>query len=964
MLALKLLELLEKRYDRFRKSYDQALLANTLIRTLGAANQTFLSQKSIKQIERLILLQYHFNHQINSDTQRAKTRPLRLKVFRVLSDKVSLLKVAIGTSLHHPHEVLQEKHIYRALVSILPGIKVVDGSFYSCQEPGKTFSFCYLEIEKLRGAPITSHDIFILRKKLPQELEQSIQSLTFSLLFSYNEEELYKSALNLAKELKSGQDLPQVSISFQALVQSVLRFSIVLVRARKKDQKENFQTFQHRFHPLPSSTQITLQKVISMGRLEKNRFREAVIFSIETDCSLFLNKKWSIDLNHARRFIAKLVEQSFGFFRDYNGGLLTQQSKQLEQIKKLLRKKYEGFYPLIQELFQNFSPPSFQALIHTSIAKRLFNFFISFFNEQTPLETVVYKKKSDRGTLFILLKSTSDTRLQALLKEVKALQNESSSTLGCSYFEFEQKHYLCFVDLNPSAQWDVLAHVERALKEKNTFKSDYHEQKVLKLNFQEGDPPCLNPQIAIDQRCRSLSKALFEGLTRINSEGGAEPAAAKEIRISPCQTIYTFILRQHHWSNGEEVTAYDFEEAWKRAIDPNSHSLRSDLFYIIKNAKQAKQGLKPLDEVKIKAVNAKTLVVELEYPAFHFLLLTAHPVFSPIYKKEQEPYHFNGPYLLKEWRRDQFLHLTFNPYYWDQKNVQIKDIHITMEKSAELVCQLFDKGELDWLGEPFTSSEEEVFFLPKTEAWQKKKVSQIYWIYLNTRCFPLFSTHIRRALGCAIHRSMITKQLKGSSFCFKPFSPSISDTIDWDGNIALAQDFFREGLKELGIERDAFPKLTLYWSGPGEELVVQLIQEQIKLSLNIDIELKHTEWNDLSYLLDRRQYQMATCYRSVPYFYSRSYLELFQESSDLYNPSQWESATYRQYLDKALRTLCPEEREINLAKAEQLLLKEMPVIPVMFPEYRYLLSPKIDKATIASNGDVDLKSISLRKLTS
>ena len=139
------------------------------------------------------------------------------------------------------------------------------------------------------------------------------------------------------------------------------------------------------------------------------------------------------------------------------------------------------------------------------------------------------------------------------------------------------------------------------------------------INFQEGDFPSLNPQIAIDQRCRCLGMALFEGLTRLNADGEPEPAAAREIRCSSSNTIYTFILRKHHWSTGEEVTAFDFEQSWKRAIAPHSYCLRSDLFFIIKNAKEAHLGIKSIDQVKIKAINAKTLIVELEYPAFYFL---------------------------------------------------------------------------------------------------------------------------------------------------------------------------------------------------------------------------------------------------------------------------------------------------------------------------------------------------------
>jgi oligopeptide transport system substrate-binding protein len=481
---------------------------------------------------------------------------------------------------------------------------------------------------------------------------------------------------------------------------------------------------------------------------------------------------------------------------------------------------------------------------------------------------------------------------------------------------------------------------------------------ILRLNFQEGDPPSLNPQIAIDQRCRCLEMALFEGLTRLSVDGKPELAAAKEVRRSSSDTVYTFILRKHYWSNGEEVSAFDFEQSWKKAIAPQSHCLRSDLFFIIKNAKKAHLGLKSLDEVKIKAINAKTLVVELEYPAFYFLHLIANPIFSPVYRGEKEPYHFNGPFLLKQWKRDHCLHLTSNPYYWDKKNVQLKDITISMVKDVNLICKSFENGDLDWFGEPFTTSSVRPFHA--LASYHQKSVSQVYWIYLNTNTFPLFSSHIRKALACAINRAQITQKFGGKPCIFNAiFNLSRRKIPCWDGNTSLAQEFFRAGLKELKINQDEFPPITLYWSADGERDLIQIIQEQIQSVLGIKINLKNIEWKSFSYLLDKREYQMASCYRSTPPLYPRSYLELFRDRSNLYNSSQWENTNYTDYLDRALRCFQADEREKWLIKAEQILIDEMPIIPIFFPNYIYILSGKIKKAVIAPNGDVDFKWISI-----
>lgn len=941
MIPQELVNSLKIRSHRFPRLYEKDLLVETLMRTLVNVSQSFLVSRPTRLIKYLVCLQYFFCKKLLMEKD-LKQRNLMIKLFRFSNNGTNTLSVAIGFNLLDPYEFLEEKHLYRALSSLIPGIEIVPDSFYSCQDRNKTFLFCYLEIKKLRGKSLSLKDIYFLRKNLPNELNQSIQTLTYSILFSRPEEEIYKNINQLANEIRSINDIPQVAIFFQDQIKNILNFSVVLVRISKKNDpgfRENFS--------LPSSTKLSIQKVIKIHKTQKQLDKEAIIFSLEVEHFLFLKKNWCVDLIQARNYVVKIIEQFFGPFRDYNGGLLSQQNKQLEQIKNALMMKGDNFSSLIQDLF-SFNPPSFQALISTSLAKDLIALFNKFAKNKIFTDKVLVEEKKIGGSTIVFFKTTSSEYFKIISEEIKNLQTELSSSFGFSSFEFEKIYYLCFVGLTTNLQIDIAIHLKKFLQKVDSRKTG-NEIDVLKLNFQEGDPLSLNPQIAIDQRCRCLLKCLFEGLTRLNSKNIPEPAAASAIDISVCQTIYTFTLRELQWSNGEQVTAYDFEKTWKCAITPDSNCLRPDLFYIIKNARSAHKGLKNLNEVKIKATHEKTLVVELEYPAFYFLHLLSNPIFSPLYKAGQEPTYFNGPFLLKEWKRNCYLHLSANPYYWDKKNVRLKDITINVYKDVNLIGQLFEKGELDWLGEPFNTSLPQAFSLHKKMAWKRKSVDQYYWIYLNTNTFPTSSVNIRKSLAYSIDRLKIMRKFK-----VKPQYLG-GEENEWDGNKDLANFFFNEGLKELNIKRENFPKISLYWSFEGEEQVVQMIQDQIESTLKIEINKKRIPWVQLSYLLDTRDYQASTCYRSAPYCYSRSYLELFRESTNLYNSSQWENVKFKKLIDKALKCHVSEERENFLIKAEQLFFNEMPIIPVFFPNYQYLLNQKLKNVSIASNGDVDLK---------
>ena len=298
------------------------------MRTLVSASQKLLNERPLKLIENLIFLQYNLYRKNRLKEEEAK-RNLTVKIFQVSSHEDNcIVGIAVGLNLLNPYELLEEKNIYRALVSLLPGIELISDSFYSCTDKSKSFLFCYLEIKKLRGKNLTRKDTNLLKQKLPSELRHSIQTLTFSLLFSNNEEEIYKNTVQLAKELKTKDDIPQVIIYFQNHIQGLLSYSVVLVRVRKKNDPDIRNNIS-----LPSSTTMTVQKVISFGPLSNDSIKEGIIFSLEIDHSLFLRKNWSVDLNLARNYIVKIIEQIFGPFRDYNGGLLFLQNKQIEEIK-------------------------------------------------------------------------------------------------------------------------------------------------------------------------------------------------------------------------------------------------------------------------------------------------------------------------------------------------------------------------------------------------------------------------------------------------------------------------------------------------------------------------------------------------------------------------------------------------------------------------------------------------------
>lgn len=93
-------------------------------------------------------------------------------------------------------------------------------------------------------------------------------------------------------------------------------------------------------------------------------------------------------------------------------------------------------------------------------------------------------------------------------------------------------------------------------------------KKILRTN-NSSEPGSLDPALAQGTHESWILDHVFEGLFKKSEDGTVVPGMAESYTLADDQVTYTFKLRDDiKWSNGELVTAYDFEFAWKRALDP------------------------------------------------------------------------------------------------------------------------------------------------------------------------------------------------------------------------------------------------------------------------------------------------------------------------------------------------------------------------------------------------------------
>lgn len=477
-----------------------------------------------------------------------------------------------------------------------------------------------------------------------------------------------------------------------------------------------------------------------------------------------------------------------------------------------------------------------------------------------------------------------------------------------------------------------------------------------------------------DVNAGHIMDLVFEGLMRGDKDGIPQLAIAHKVALSQDKKTYTFHLRNCQWSDETEITAYDFEYAWKRAINPNSKYMSQVpyYFYTIKNAQNCFFKKASIEDVAIKAIDPKTFEVELESPNPYFLHLISCSLFCPIPKHIVEkdadwankPHLVcNGPFRLKAWKKNNYLQLEKNSHYWNHNHVAIQGIEVSIIPSTLTAFHMFEKGELDWFGEPFTRVPDDLYpVLREKQLLQEKEGSAIFWLFVNTEKYPLNNKKLRQALSYAINRDVIVKNLLHgfASPARGLLSPplQVTNTQYFHDDVAQAQKLFQEALEEMGLEKKQFPKLefSCVIKAEGRNPIAQVIQEQWRKHLGISISIKESEWHSYFKDVEKGNYDIGLMGWKIPCSNPEYLLRVFENKTDLANKSFWENIEFQGTIEQMRTAVDMAERNRATMQAEKILMEEMPIIPLVFPTQVFAKNTKLKEAHFPPFSTVDFTS--------
>lgn len=491
------------------------------------------------------------------------------------------------------------------------------------------------------------------------------------------------------------------------------------------------------------------------------------------------------------------------------------------------------------------------------------------------------------------------------------------------------------------------------------------EAQVVHINFTYS-PFSTDPRKGTDPVTTVTNYMLYEGLTSLEPDGTIKPALAEKIKISRDRKKYIFTLRKSMWSDGSPLTAYHFEAAWKKALSPEFSSRAAHLLFPIKNGELAKMGSCSIEEIGVEALDEQTLLVHLERPTPYFLELTSYPTYFPVPfngdevppPNQQSDLLSNGPFMLASWRNEDEIVVIKNPYYWEAEKVQLDEVHATIVAEEATALKLFDQGKLDYVGGLISPLPlDAIATLKDNIRLRHRPIAGTTLCSFNVHQFPFNNLHIRKAFAYAIDRKTITDNI---SQMFEDVASGPVPHVLKESAITFFEDYQKEGalhhfelgLQELGITREEFPKVTYsFFNSELQKNLAVTLQSYWKNVLGIDVILHGTELKSHIAKLHNHQYQFGQMSWIGQYHDRMNFLERFARKNAYCNYGEWENPHYSRLIHDSFFHE-NGKRQAILEEAEQLLIDEMPIIPIYHFHSVYLKNPHLKGLAISPMGDI------------
>ncbi|MEZ5188086.1 MAG: ABC transporter substrate-binding protein [Microbacterium sp.] len=468
---------------------------------------------------------------------------------------------------------------------------------------------------------------------------------------------------------------------------------------------------------------------------------------------------------------------------------------------------------------------------------------------------------------------------------------------------------------------------------------------IIKTNGSEPENPLI-PTNTNEVGGGKILDEIFAGLVYYDAKGAPQNDMAESITVDDAQHLTVKLKKGQKFTDGTEVQAHNFIEAWNYGAKLSNKQLSSYFFEDIEgfsyDADAELTGLKEVDDY--------TFTIALNKPASDFALRLGYSAFYPLPDSAFEDMDAfgqnpigNGPYKIASddaWQHNVQISLVKNDDYQGGRAAHNAGLDIVFYATQDAAYADLLSGEVDVIdGVPSSALATFESELGDRAVNQPAAVFQSFTIPSRLAHFSGEEGQLRRqALSMSINREEITKVVFNGTRT--PASDFTSPVIDgWSDSLTGADvlAYNPDEAKKLWAQADAISP----WSGTfqisynadgGHQTWVDAVANSIKNTLGIDA--SGNPYADFASL--RKDVTSRTIETAFRTGWQADYPGLYNFLGPLYatnagsNDGDYSNPEFDKLLDEGISASDADTANADFQKAQEILLKDLPVTPLWY----------------------------------
>ena len=462
------------------------------------------------------------------------------------------------------------------------------------------------------------------------------------------------------------------------------------------------------------------------------------------------------------------------------------------------------------------------------------------------------------------------------------------------------------------------------------------------------EPDYLDPAICMNSNTSAVLAQLYFPLFRYDENGNVQNMACESYTVSDDGLTYTFkLVEGNTWSDGQPVTAADYEYGMKRSIGYGPDSTYAYLLYsTVAGGAEANANMldvADMTDVGIHALDDTTLEITLAAPCPYFTGLLSNVVAYPLrsdFAVEHESTWANDPavptngaFKLDAVRDKEEVVMTKNEYYVYADQVQTDTLIAKIITAPQAQLSAFQTGELDLA--LYVPVDVSVNYADDPALIHLDPVvsNTFLWVNCTGETNPaLANADVRRALSMAIDREQLLTLIGSNDTKYPLYGYVPKGMADADGgdfrenadNQERYADYDLEQAKALmeaaGYNENNRMPLTISYIGTSGNTDICVALQAMWKEIYVDVELSAAEQKAYAQARKAGQYEVATGSTSADYLDPYYYLERWVSYNQSYK--QVNDPTYDSMIEEANAQTDPAKRMEMLHAAEKYLVED------------------------------------------